>query len=257
MSLDCWVAPCPANGAYVRHATQPASRSEMADPPSSERFKPPIRQIPGVIAPAARRSNSVSPTVRLAVGLLIVLLIVLAGARWALHAKRFENAQSGPAPQIVVPTPASELAPAMPHATEADPAIATASDLAKSWSFKNFFIRNRLTGEDVPALIVRLPGAAASQASGYWAFSLKAPFGRCQLEYVNDLDKLASEYGFRAKHPMVGNPCSRTVFDPLKLTNLPGSVWVRGAIVQGSDLRPPLGIEVEIRGKEILAIRME
>ncbi len=56
---------------------------------------------------------------------------------------------------------------------------------------------------------------------------------------------------------MVGNPCSRSVFDPLKLTNLPGNVWVRGAIVQGSDLRPPIGIEVQIRGKEIQAVRME
>jgi hypothetical protein len=47
------------------------------------------------------------------------------------------------------------------------------------------------------------------------------------------------------------------VFDPLKLTNLPGNVWVRGAIVQGSDLRPPIGIEVQIQGKEIRAVRME
>jgi hypothetical protein len=56
---------------------------------------------------------------------------------------------------------------------------------------------------------------------------------------------------------MVGNPCNRSVFDPLKLTNLPGDVWVRGAIVQGSDLRPPFGIEVQIQGKQIQAVRME
>jgi hypothetical protein len=48
------------------------------------------------------------------------------------------------------------------------------------------------------------------------------------------------------------------VFDPLKMMNIPGSVlWVRGAIVQGSDLRPPLGIEVEIHDRQILAARME
>jgi len=47
------------------------------------------------------------------------------------------------------------------------------------------------------------------------------------------------------------------VYDPLKMMNIPGSVWVRGAIVQGSDLRPPLGIEVEIHDKQILAARME
>jgi hypothetical protein len=56
---------------------------------------------------------------------------------------------------------------------------------------------------------------------------------------------------------MVGNPCSHTVFDPTKMTMLPGNIWVRGAIVQGSDLRPPLGIEIEIKGKEILALRRE
>jgi hypothetical protein len=56
---------------------------------------------------------------------------------------------------------------------------------------------------------------------------------------------------------MVDNPCSRTVFDPLKISDLPGSVWTRGGIVQGSDWRPPLGIEVQIRGDAILAVRME
>jgi len=55
----------------------------------------------------------------------------------------------------------------------------------------------------------------------------------------------------------LSNPCSRTVYDPLKYASLPGNVLARGAIVQGSDLRPPLGIEVKIQGKEILAIRME
>ena len=107
-------------------------------------------------------------------------------------------------------------------------------------------------------MLVRLPAASASQASGYWAFAKNSPYGNCQLEYITDLNKLKIDYGFRAaKHPMVGNPCSRTLFDPLKLTNLPGSVWVRGAIAQGSDLRPPLGIEIKVEGKKILAVRTE
>ena len=51
---------------------------------------------------------------------------------------------------------------------------------------------------------------------------------------------------------------SDLVFDPLKTSNLPGSgVWVRGSIVQGSDLRPPLGIEIRVVGKKILAVRTE
>jgi hypothetical protein len=106
--------------------------------------------------------------------------------------------------------------------------------------------------------LIRLPTGSASQSVSYWAFSLNAPFGNCRLEYVTDLAKLKTDYGFgAATHPMVGNPCGRTVYDPLKMMNIPGGVWVRGAIVQGSDLRPPLGIEVEVRDKQILAARME
>ena len=56
---------------------------------------------------------------------------------------------------------------------------------------------------------------------------------------------------------MVGNPCSRSVYDPLKYAALPGNVLARGAVVQGSDLRPPLGIETKVHGKDILALRME
>jgi len=130
--------------------------------------------------------------------------------------------------------------------------------MAQPWSSKQFFIRNGLTGENVAGLLIRLPASSASQESGYWAFTMSAPFGNCQLEYITDLQKLKSDYDFKAaKHPMVGNPCSRTLYDPTKLTNLPGNVWVRGAIVQGSDLRPPLGIELKVQGKTIQAVRME
>jgi hypothetical protein len=157
-----------------------------------------------------------------------------------------------------VPSAAPDPNAALPHATAANPGVASISEMAQPWSSKQFFLRNGLTNENVPALLVRLPSASATQPNGYWAFSLNSPYGNCQLEYITDLDKLRNDYEFRAaKHPMVGNPCSRSVFDPLKLTNLPGNVWVRGAIVQGSDLRPPLGIEVRIQGKTIEAVRME
>jgi hypothetical protein len=110
----------------------------------------------------------------------------------------------------------------------------------------------------VPAELVRLATGSASQRTGYWAFSLNAPFGNCRLEYVTEIEKLKTDYGFLdAKHPMVGNPCSRSVFDPLKMMSIPGGIWVRGGIAQGSDLRPPLAIEVEVRDKQILADRME
>jgi hypothetical protein len=105
---------------------------------------------------------------------------------------------------------------------------------------------------------VRLPSGSASQPSGYWAFSRKAPYGSCQLEFITDIEKLRTEYGYRAaKHPLAGNPCSHTLYDPLKTANLAGNVWIRGGIVQGSDIRPPFGVEIEFRGKEILALRSE
>ena len=118
--------------------------------------------------------------------------------------------------------------------------------------------RNHLNGESVPALLVRLPGASPAEVSGYWSLEMKAAYGNCQLEYVQDLQKLRTEYGYQqARHPMVGNPCSRTLFDPLKYASIAGNVLVRGAIAQGSDLRPPMGIEIQIHGKNILATRME
>ena len=229
----------------------------MSDKPSSERFKPEMPRIPGVSIPISRPTSGVGPTGRLIAGLLLVVVLGIGGASWLLRAKRSDAGQTGPTAQIVVPTPASELGMPVPNATESQPGIATIAELAAAWTSKDFFFKNRLTGENVRALLVRLPGGASTQPGGYWAFSMQNPFGHCQLEYVTDLKKLSSEYGFRAKHPMVGDPCSRTLFDPLKMTKLPGNVWVRGAIVLGSDIRPPLGIEIEIRGKDILATRME
>jgi hypothetical protein len=105
---------------------------------------------------------------------------------------------------------------------------------------------------------VRLPNGSPTAPSGYWAFSRKAPFGSCELEYITDMNKLRTEYDFQhPTHPLVGNPCTHTLYDPLKTSITPDNIWIRGAIVQGSDIRPPLGVEIEIHGKEILAIRSE
>jgi hypothetical protein len=230
----------------------------MPDQPSSERFKADMPQIPGVAGPGSRRSPQSNPAIRLVAGLLAVLILVFLGTRWFLRPKHAEPAPAEPTAQIEVPAPTPDPAAALPHATDTNPGIATIAELAKPWSSKEFFIRNRLTGENIPAVIIRLPGGAANQPAGYWALSLKAPYGNCQMEYLTDIEKLQTDYGFHAaKHPMVGNPCSHTLFDPLKLVNIPGNVWVRGAIVQGSDLRPPLGVEIKIQEKEILAIRTE
>lgn len=229
----------------------------MSDQPPPDRYKADMPEIPGVDSPP-RPAPWNNPAIRLVGGLLAVLLVAFFAARWMLRPQHSELPVAEPPPKIEVPAAAPDPNDALPHATEQAPSIASISEMAQPWSSKQFFMRNPLTGEEVPALLIRLPGASATQDSGYWAFSLKAPFGDCKLEYVSDLSKLKSDYDFKgARHPMVGNPCSRTVYDPTKLSNLPGNVWVRGLIVQGSDLRPPLGIEVKVRGKDIQAIRME
>lgn len=229
----------------------------MTDLPPSDRFKTEMPQIPGVSGP--RSSAAPNPAVKLVAGLLAVFLVVFLGTRWALRTKHAAPQSAAQQPQIEVPPPAPDPSTLLPHATDAEPGIAGVEEMAKPWSAREFYIRNGLTGENIPALLVRLPAGSPSQASGYWAFEQKSPFGNCKLEYLTDLDKLKNDYGYSAaKHPMVGNPCSRTVFDPLKTANLPGSgVWVRGSIVQGSDLRPPLGIEIKVEGRKILAVRTE
>jgi len=229
----------------------------MTDSAPASRFKPDMPQIPGVTGPGSRppRRNPLFPLI---LTFVVLGLVILLAARWFSHHKPAEPVRVEPTPQIEVPAPPPDPNAALPYVTEAYPAVATLADFSKPWSSMNFFIRNSLTGEELPATIVRLPGGSATQPSGYWAFSRKAPYGQCQLEYITDLDKLRNEYGFRnASHPLVGNPCSRTLYDPLKTANLPGNTWIRGAIVQGSDIRPPFGVEIQIQGKQILAIRTE
>ncbi len=229
----------------------------MPDQPPSDRFKADMPQIPGVSSlgtPSPPRDSSL----KLGIGLLLVLVVVFLGARWALHPRHTEP-RVADQPQIEVPTPAPDPSTLLPHATDASPGVANIEEMAKPWSSKQFFIRNELSGGNTPGVLIRLPMGSASQASGYWAFSANAPYGNCRLEYITDLAKLKTDYDFQAaKHPMVTNPCSRTLFDPLKMVSLPGgNIFVRGGIVQGSDLRPPFGIELRVRGKEIEAIRSE
>jgi len=229
----------------------------MPDRPAQDRFKPEMPQIPGVSESVRHSTFDTNKTALLAAGVLIATALLILGGRWAFGPKQVEQIVTPP-PQIEVPAPAPDPLAALPHASEEEPGVATVSEMAQWWSTKEFFFKDRLTGQNVPAVLIRLPGASPAQPSGYWAFAKNAPYGDCSLEYITDMGKLRSDYGYRAaKHPMVGNPCSRTVFDPLKMSNLPGNVWVRGAIVQGSDLRPPLGIEVKIQGKQVLAVRME
>ena len=229
----------------------------MPDQSPSERFP---QQMARVRAPSAEVTRDVAAALRPArlATFVFASMICLLAAGWLLVPAPAPRTATGPPPRIDVPPAPADPSALAPHATETEPEIASLSELAKPWSSKDFFYKNRRTGESVPALLIRLPSNSAGQSSGYWALAMTAPYGNCRLEYITETRRLSAEYGFhRAKHPMIGNPCSRTVFDPLKMSNLSGSVWARGGIVQGSDLRPPLGIQVQIRGDAILAVRME
>jgi len=130
--------------------------------------------------------------------------------------------------------------------------IGTTDELAKAWSSKRFLFRDPLVAKPVPAMVVRLPGGQL------WGFSLKEPFGDCELEYVTDLKRIASDYHFEANHPMVVNPCNRTVYDLTRYSGgaLNGGI-VRGDIVSGIGVRPPMAIEIRTDGKDVVAVRTE
>jgi hypothetical protein len=229
----------------------------MMEPAPASRFKADMPQIPGVSGPGSRLPRG-NPLLPLIVVFLVLGLVILLAAHWLSRSKPVETVRVEAAPQMEVPAAPPDPNSLLPHVSELNPVVATLAELAKPWSSVDFLIRNKETGEDIPATIVRLPEGSASLPSSYWAFSRKPIYGRCQLEYITDIKKLREEYDFRyARHPLVGNPCSRVLYDPLTTSNLPGNIWIRGAIVQGSDIRPPNGIEVKIRGKEILTIRTE
>ena len=230
----------------------------MPDQPRSERFKTVAPKIPGVAAPAPSAGAQPGFKPLRFAAFLGAVFLALVIVRFILHPRAPQARTATPPPQIEVPPPAADPNAAIPRVSDAEPSLATVSEMSKPWTSKSFFYRNRLSGQNISALLIRLPSGSPNQASGYWAFSTTSPFGNCELEYVTDLEKLRKDYSYSAaRHPMVGNPCSRSVFDPTKLMSIPGGIWVRGAIAQGSDLRPPLRIEIEVHGQEILATRME
>ena len=128
--------------------------------------------------------------------------------------------------------------------------IATTSELAKDWSAKKFIFRDPLTSRESPAMVVHLPGGV------YWGFSLIEPYGTCEMEFVTDMTKLREEYGYRGSHPMVADPCNRAVFDLTRYGSGPAGL-VRGEIAQGAAVRPPLAIEIQVHGKQVLATKIE
>jgi hypothetical protein len=228
----------------------------MAEEPST-RFKAEMPQIPGV-SPAVTGPKRRPSSFPLLAGVLIAGIVFFLAARWFSRPHPTQHDRVQPTPQIEVPAPPPDPASLLPHVNKASPEVTEIATLSKPWSSVDFYIHDLTTDENVLATIIRLPTGSPNSLTSYYGFSRKAPSGTCQLEYITDLDKLRNDYGYRpATHPLVGNPCTHTLYDSLKTTNLTDNVWIRGAIVQGSDVRPPLGVELALHNNQILAIRTE
>jgi len=240
----------------------------MPDDKKLDPFKPQQPRIPGVPASASqgKLASSLPPPGehtpgqtesgirRLWVSLVVagVLIIVIAAfLRSRILSRESDQANLAPAavaPSSPVAAPASKSAENLPVAPGE---VATADELTKAWSAKRFLYRNQATGDLTPAMVVRLPGGE------YWAFSLREPFGTCDLEYVTDLAGLQTNYNFSADHPMVVDPCNHSVFDLTRYGTTPSGTLVRGEVEQGGAIRPPIAIEVRQEGNKIRAVRME
>lgn len=176
-----------------------------------------------------------------------ILVLVIAVAWWAHSVTGApQNAPLSTATATSAPKSASsQPSEKLPFAPGP---IATTSQLREPWATQKFLYHDA-DGTVVPAMLVHLRG------NDYWAFSLREPFGTCELEFAS-VDRLRDYYNLRSKYPMVGDPCTRTVYDLTQYGSGPNGL-VRGEIVAGIGSRPPLAIEVQVQGQNIVASRSE
>jgi hypothetical protein len=225
-----------------------------------DRFHPEMPQIPGVTGarpPLAAKSNKANSQRLIqilgaaAVVAVATITIAISIIWWVKNGTRKAVDSTGEAALSNSALPQLPQLGALASAQAGSSAAATLEELSKPWSAKKFIFVKPFSSESTKAMVMRLPGGAL------WAFSLQEPFGQCELEFVKDTSQLAAKYGYRASHPMVVDPCNSTVYDPLKVGQLGANTWARGEVVQGDGLRPPLSIDVVVRGRSIIADRME
>jgi hypothetical protein len=232
-----------------------ANKPPSPPPDKLERFRAEMPQIPGVhnARPGISMDESDAKKRRLLQLGGLAAAVLLIGIVFLWWIKRPSHGATGSQEETATEASASPLAAAGSEAAVADGPIAaaTAEELAKPWSAKQFTFVKPFTHEKLDAMVIRLPGGRL------WAFALREPYGRCDLEFVTDVGQLAKQYGYRASHPMVASPCSGTVYDPMKVGEIGDNVFVRGEIVHGSGLRPPTSIDVVEKGSSIIADRIE
>ena len=245
--------PYPSTKLPEAPAEKPADNK-----PAGNKFdpmRPEMPHIPGVSQSprtVPSTSSGIDSQRLIQFGGIAAVVLVVAGLFWWIRSKPRAAANPGADSEVTEPDASAPAAPnPVPQLHEGPTVAATVDELSKPWASKKFTFVNPVTLESTAALVMRLPNGE------YWAFSLQGPFGRCQLEYITDPATLAAKYGYTAAHPMVVNPCDNTVYDPLRVGSLGGNTWARGEIVKGSSLRPPISIDVKVRGKSIIADKIE
>jgi hypothetical protein len=232
--------------------------------PKVDPFKPSTPRVPGTFdspsaVPEAAREWAIP--VKYALAGVGALALGAVAAWWLMgpSPRMPRTARTEPPATIrpaaaVTPVPAPEPPrPAVEQPPVAPGVVARVAELREPWATKLFHFRQPLTDEPVPAILVRLPG----ERGGLWAFSAREPFGRCLLQYVSDRERLAKDFGYRAQHPMVVDPCNGSVYHPLRWGTLPDGSVARGEVVAGPAVRPPLSVKIVVRGNEIHALQIE
>lgn len=230
----------------------------MPDDSNKTKFSnPPAPKLPGVPERSARKPQSQKTIAEenppenrrrshLWIGGAAVLAIVIALVWWA-HGTGAPGNGLPRLRSVRSAGQASQTSKSAPIPVAPGP-IASVADMKQDWSTKEF-VYKETDGDKTPALLVRLP------KGDYWAISLREPFGTCQLEFAS-VEKLRSDYNLTAPYPMIGDPCSHAVFDLTQYGEGPNGM-VRGAIVAGAAVRPPLAIEVTVKDGKIVASQEE
>jgi len=206
--------------------------------------------IPGVVHAPIRAGLQLKPLI----AVIAAALICVSGfALWLSH-RRNTDLKASAATEFVTSVAAPDASSNLQTDTEPN-TVGTLYELAAPWSSKTFLFVDPKNHLSVPAMVIHLPSPPAEPI--FWAFALTNPLSPCQLKYVTDLSALSLRFAYPAAHPMIVSDCDGILYDPLKMATLSDGTWVRGDIVRGAGIRPPISIQVEVLGRNVIAKRME
>jgi hypothetical protein len=227
----------------------PRTLQQPPSPSAQRKMTPEMPRIPGIVPTPSRAPLQLKPLITI---ILATLLCASGFALWLSHRRHANlHASTTSAAPISGVSDASSITKA-----DTEPnTIGTLYELAQPWSSKTFLFIDPKSQQGVPAMVIHLPGPPAEPS--FWAFARSNPLSRCLLQYVTDLSALSLRFAYPAAHPMVVSECDGIVYDPLKMATLPNGSWVRGEMVRGVGIRPPVAIQIEVRGRDVIAKRME